>query len=113
MAPIKKLYYSIGEVSKLCDIEPHVLRYWETIFDSLKPAKNRAGKRMYTETDIKTIMELKVLIKDEKYSTAGAKKALDTRDRTPEEPAKAPLPLEVTRDLREMRIFLESLLRRL
>lgn len=113
MAPIKKLYYSIGEVSKLCDIEPHVLRYWETIFDSLKPAKNRAGKRMYTEADIKTIMELKVLIKDEKYSTAGAKKALDTRERAPEEPSKAPLPLDVTRDLREMRMFLESLLRRL
>jgi DNA-binding transcriptional MerR regulator len=113
MAPMKKLYYSIGEVSKICDIEPHVLRYWETIFDTLKPAKNRAGKRMYTETDIKTIMELKVLIKDEKYSTAGAKKALDTRDKKGDDTPKVALPLEVTRDLREMRIFLESLLRKI
>lgn len=110
---MKKLYYSIGEVSQICDIEPHVLRYWETIFDNLKPSKNRAGKRMYTEADIKTIMELKVLIKDEKYSTAGAKKALDTRERVVDDAPKVALPLEVTRDLREMKMFLESLLKRI
>lgn len=110
---MKKLYYSIGEVSQICDIEPHVLRYWETIFDNLKPSKNRAGKRMYTEADIKTIMELKVLIKDEKYSTAGAKKALDTRERVTDDAPKAALSLEVTRDLREMKMFLESLLKRI
>lgn len=113
MPPIKKLYYSIGEVSKLCDIEPHVLRYWETIFDTLKPAKNRAGKRMYTEADIKTIMELKVLIKDEKYSTAGAKKAMDAKDKTPDAHIPAVIPIEVQRDLREVRMFLESLLQRI
>jgi len=113
MPNIKKLYYSIGEVSQICDIEAHVLRYWETIFDTLKPSKNRAGKRMYTEADIKVIMELKVLIKDEKYSTAGAKKALNTRDKASVPVEKDPLPLEVTRDLREMKIFLESLLRRI
>jgi DNA-binding transcriptional MerR regulator len=110
---MKKLYYSIGEVSQICDIEAHVLRYWETIFDNLKPSKNRAGKRMYTEADIKTIMELKVLIKDEKYSTAGAKRALDTRDKVVDTAPKLPLPLDVTRDLREMKIFLESLLKRI
>ena len=110
---MKKLYYSIGEVSQICDIEPHVLRYWETIFDNLKPSKNRAGKRMYTEADISTIMELKVLIKDEKYSTAGAKKALDTREKTVEEAQKTTLSLELTRDLRETKIFLQSLLKRI
>jgi DNA-binding transcriptional MerR regulator len=113
MSKIKKLYYSIGEVSQICDIEAHVLRYWETIFDTLKPTKNRAGKRMYTEADIKVIMELKVLIKDEKYSTAGAKKALNTRDKSSQAPSKDPLPLDVSRDLREVKIFLESLLQRI
>jgi DNA-binding transcriptional MerR regulator len=113
MSKIKKLYYSIGEVSQICDIEAHVLRYWETIFDNLKPSKNRAGKRMYTEADIKVIMELKVLIKDEKYSTAGAKKALNTREKVPTTSEKEPLPLDVTRDLREMKLFLESLLQRI
>lgn len=68
---------------------------------------------MYTEADIKTIMELKVLIKDEKYSTAGAKKALDTRERVTDDAPKAALSLEVTRDLREMKMFLESLLKRI
>jgi DNA-binding transcriptional MerR regulator len=110
---MKKLYYSIGEVSQICDIEAHVLRYWETIFDNLKPSKNRAGKRTYTEADIKTIMELKVLIIDEKYSTAGAKKALDTRDKMVGDIQKLPLSLEVIRDLRETKIFLESLLKRI
>lgn len=110
---MKKLYYSIGEVSQICDIEAHVLRYWETIFDNLKPSKNRAGKRTYTEADIKTIMELKVLIIDEKYSTAGAKKALDTRDKMVGDIQKLPLSLEVVRDLRETKIFLESLLKRI
>lgn len=110
---MKKLYYSIGEVSQICDIEAHVLRYWETIFDNLKPSKNRAGKRTYTEADIKTIMELKVLIIDEKYSTAGAKKVLDTRDKMVGDIQKLPLSLEVIRDLRETKIFLESLLKRI
>lgn len=110
---MKKLYYSIGEVSQICDIEAHVLRYWETIFDNLKPSKNRAGKRTYTEADIKTIMELKVLIIDEKYSTAGAKKALDTRDKMVGDIQKLPLSLEVIRDLRETKNFLESLLKRI
>lgn len=90
-----------------------MLRYWETIFDNLKPSKNRAGKRTYTEADIKTIMELKVLIIDEKYSTAGAKKALDTRDKMVGDIQKLPLSLEVIRDLRETKIFLESLLKRI
>lgn len=90
-----------------------MLRYWETIFDNLKPSKNRAGKRTYTEADIKTIMELKVLIIDEKYSTAGAKKALDTRDKMVGDIQKLPLSFEVIRDLRETKIFLESLLKRI
>ncbi len=113
MAPIKKLYYSIGEVSKICDVEPHVLRYWESIFDTLKPAKNRAGKRMYNQEDLKTIMELKMLIQEEKYSTAGAKKALTTRDKALEDPSRTTPSIELTRDLRELRLFLVSLLDRL
>jgi DNA-binding transcriptional MerR regulator len=113
MAPIKKLYYSIGEVSKICDVEPHVLRYWESIFETLKPAKNRAGKRMYNQEDLKTIMELKMLIKEEKYSTAGAKKALDTRDKGWDEASRINLSIELTRDLRELRLFLVSLLDRM
>ena len=56
---IKKLYYSISEVSKITDIEQYVLRYWETEFEELNPQKNRAGNRIYTNKDIRLILYIK------------------------------------------------------
>jgi DNA-binding transcriptional MerR regulator len=73
---IRKLYYSISEVSKITGLEQYVLRYWETEFDELKPAKNRAGNRIYTNKDIKLIMHLKQLLRDEKYTIEGAKQVM-------------------------------------
>ncbi|MBZ0178577.1 MAG: MerR family transcriptional regulator [Melioribacteraceae bacterium] len=73
---LKKLYYSISEVSKLTDLEQYILRYWETEFDQLKPAKNRAGNRIYTSKDIKIILQIKHLLRKEKYTIEGAKKIL-------------------------------------
>jgi len=73
---IKKLYYSISEVSKITNIEQYVLRYWETEFEQLKPAKNLAGNRIYTNKDIKLILYIKRLLKEEKYTIEGAKKLL-------------------------------------
>ncbi|MBI9072120.1 MAG: MerR family transcriptional regulator [Melioribacteraceae bacterium] len=73
---LKKLYYSISEVSKLTDLEQYILRYWETEFDQLKPSKNRAGNRIYTNKDIKLILQIKKLLRDEKYTIEGAKKIL-------------------------------------
>lgn len=73
---MKKLYYSISEVSKITDLEQYVLRYWETEFDLLKPAKNLAGNRIYTNKDIKLILYIKRLLRDEKYTIEGAKKLL-------------------------------------
>jgi DNA-binding transcriptional MerR regulator len=74
---LKKLYYSISEVSKLTDLEQYILRYWETEFDQLKPSKNRAGNRIYTNKDIKMILLIKNLLREEKYTIEGAKKILD------------------------------------
>ena len=74
---IKKLYYSISEVSKITDIEQYVLRYWETEFEQLKPQKNRAGNRIYTNKDIQLIMYIKELLRDKKYTIEGAKKILE------------------------------------
>lgn len=104
---MKKLYYSIGEVSEITSIESHVLRYWETIFDELSPRKNRAGNRTYREQDIAVILRLKELIQDKKYSTAGAKKVMNQNT----EPADngTPLTPEVKRDLNEIRVFLTKL----
>jgi DNA-binding transcriptional MerR regulator len=73
---LKKLYYSISEVSKLTDLEQYILRYWETEFEQLKPSKNRAGNRIYTNKDIKMILLIKKLLREEKYTIEGAKKIL-------------------------------------
>ena len=74
---IKKLYYSISEVSKITDIEQYVLRYWETEFEELKPQKNRAGNRIYTNKDIQLILYIKELLREKKYTIEGAKKILE------------------------------------
>lgn len=101
---IKKLYYSIGEVSEMTDLEPHVLRYWESEFDQLKPRKNRAGRRVYTDEDIKMVQRVQHLLKEDKYTIEGAKQVLEREEGG-----------EITwsehrRDLVELRGFLEDLL---
>jgi len=77
---MKKLYYSISEVSRITDLEQYVLRYWETEFEQLKPAKNSSGNRIYTNKDIKLILLIKKLLKEEKYTIEGAKKILKNFD---------------------------------
>ena len=59
---MKKLYYSISEVSKLAEVEQYILRYWESEFEQLRPSKNRAGNRVYTNEDIKLIFKIKKLL---------------------------------------------------
>ena len=73
---IKKLYYSISEVSKITDLEQYVLRYWESEFEQLKPAKNRAGNRIYTNKDIKLILYIRQLLREERYTIEAAKQEL-------------------------------------
>jgi DNA-binding transcriptional MerR regulator len=75
---IKKLYYSISEVSKITDLEQYVLRYWESEFELLKPAKNRAGNRIYTNKEIKLILYIKKLLRDERYTIEGAKQVIQS-----------------------------------
>ena len=106
---MKKLYYSIGEVSELTGLEAHVLRYWETVFKELRPKKTRAGHRVYKESDITTILKIKELIQEKKYSTEGAKKILKEGD----EGLKDELPAELKKDLHEIRHFLNSMLEKL
>ncbi len=74
---IKKLYYSIGEVSEITGIKPYVLRYWQTEFKQLNPPKNRAGNRTYRQKDIELIQQIKSLLYDQKYTIEGARKYLD------------------------------------
>ena len=76
----KKLYYKIGEACKSLDIQPYVLRYWETEFPALKPNKSKSGQRVYSEQDLVVIRRIKELLYDEGYTIAGAKKKLDSED---------------------------------
>ncbi len=73
---IKKLYYSIGEVSDLTGLKQYVLRYWETEFPHLKPNKNTAGNRIYRQNDIDNLVEIKKLLHEEKFTIKGAKQYL-------------------------------------
>ncbi len=76
----KRVYYSIGEVCDLTGLKPHVLRYWETQFDVLRPTKNRAGNRVYRPKDIELILLVKNLLYQQKYTIEGAnQKLLDMR----------------------------------
>lgn len=77
---IKKLYYSISEVSKITSLKPYVLRYWETEFPELKPAKNRAGNRIYRSVDINLILLIKKLLYTDKYTIEGARQKLKEID---------------------------------
>ena len=73
----KRLYYKIGEACRLLDIQPYVLRYWETEFPALSPAKSRSGQRVYNEKELAIIRRIKELLYDEGYTIAGAKKKLE------------------------------------
>ena len=74
---MKKLYYSISEVSKMVDLEQYVLRYWEREFSQLRPQKNRAGNRIYTEKDIEIIKLIKRLTREDRYTISGARQVLE------------------------------------
>ena len=81
MAPtIKKLYYSISEVSEITKLKAYVLRYWETEFGQLNPPKNRAGNRTYRQKDIEIILKIKDLLYDKKYTIDGARNILKGKD---------------------------------
>ena len=91
----KKLYYKIGEACKSLDIQPYVLRYWETEFAALKPNKSKSGQRVYSEQDLAVIRRIKELLYDEGYTIAGAKKKLDGEDLAAlQSAAAAPVPKE-------------------
>src|SRR5437868_5324010 len=75
---IKKLYYSISEVSKMLGLEQYVLRYWETEFEQLRPQKNRAGNRIYTEKDIEVVKMIKRLTREDRYTIEGARQVMNS-----------------------------------
>jgi len=71
-----KLFYKIGEVSKIVGVEPYVLRYWETEFSFLKPRKNKSGQRVYIKKDVELLLSIKRLLYKERYTIEGVRKRL-------------------------------------
>ena len=82
-----KLYFRIGEVSRLAGIKPYVLRFWETEFSSLGPKKSGKGHRLYRRKDVELVLEIKRLLYDKRFTIEGARKHLESRVR--EVPSKA------------------------
>jgi len=71
-----KRYFTIGEVSQLCDVKPHVLRYWEQEFPQLKPVKRRGNRRYYQRQDVIVIRQIRSLLYDQGFTIGGARQRL-------------------------------------
>ena len=76
-----KLYFRIGEVSRLAGIKPYVLRFWETEFPFLGPKKSTTGQRMYRRKDVELVLEIKRLLYGERFTIEGARNLLDARSK--------------------------------
>lgn len=77
----EKIYFKIGEVCELLDVQAHVLRYWETEFSMLSPQKNKSGQRSYRRRDVEIALRIKQLLYNEMFTIAGARKKLQAEQR--------------------------------
>jgi DNA-binding transcriptional MerR regulator len=105
-------FFSIGEVCALTDLKPHVLRYWESQFRFLNPAKNRSGNRVYQRKEIELIMLVKHLLYSEKYTIDGARQKVDEHRRGGDlrTAARAALDAEMVESLEEdLKVILRTL----
>ncbi|MBL4819013.1 MAG: MerR family transcriptional regulator [Deltaproteobacteria bacterium] len=78
-----KKYFKIGETSSLLGVKPHVLRYWESEFPQIRPFKSKTGQRLYKRSDLEALARIQKLLYKERFTIAGAKKALKMPDITP------------------------------
>ena len=103
-----KRYFTIGEVSELCGVKPHVLRYWEQEFTQLKPVKRRGNRRYYQHHEVLLIRRIRELLYEQGFTISGARNKLDTRPSVPDIPL-ALLPA-LGNDLSALRVELEGIL---
>ena len=106
-----KLYYRIGEVSEIVGVEPHVLRYWETEFRSIRPQKSRKGQRIYSRRDVDKLLKVKDLLYSHGFTIAGARKRLREGGAEPVAAAIAPAPPIVERPGARLRVALGEIRR--
>jgi DNA-binding transcriptional MerR regulator len=99
----KKLYYTIGEVAKMFDVNTSLIRFWENEFDIIKPQKNKKGNRLFTQKDIDNFHIIFHLVKEKGYTLQGAKEALSMQKEELENN------IEVIKRLKSVRTFLLEL----
>src|SRR6476661_7820894 len=106
----EKLYFRIGEVSRLCHLPAYVLRFWETEFPQLKPVKSNTGQRMYRRKDVESVLKIKQLLYEEGFTIAGARQHLKTDGKGDKKQAPLPFPMRSQADLRHIRQGLSEIL---
>lgn len=106
-----KLYFRIGEVSRLCRLPAYVLRFWETEFPQLKPVKSSTGQRMYRQRDVENVLHIKKLLYDEGFTIAGARQQLKEEAKPVKRQSGLPFPRKSSSDgLKKVRQGLQEIL---
>lgn len=97
-----KRYFTIGEVSELCVVKPHVLRYWEQEFSQLKPVKRRGNRRYYQRQDVLMIRQIRSLLYDQGYTIGGARQQLTGDDAKEDASKSSQLVKQMVSELEEL-----------
>ena len=105
-----KLYFRIGEVSRLCGLPSYVLRFWETEFNQLKPSKSGTGQRMYRKIDVENVLRIKKLLYDQGFTIAGARQQLRAETKRKQSPLPFAVPNPGRGELKQVRQGLREIL---
>ena len=105
-----KLYFRIGEVSRLCGLPSYVLRFWETEFPQLKPSKSSTGQRMYRRLDVENVLRIKKLLYEEGFTIAGARQVLRAETKKKQTPLPFTAPETNVAHLKQVRQGLKEIL---
>jgi DNA-binding transcriptional MerR regulator len=106
----EKLYFRIGEVSRLCHLPAYVLRFWETEFPQLKPVKSNTGQRMYRRKDVESVLRIKQLLYTEGFTIPGARQHLRSEVKSDKKQDPLPFPARSSSDLKYIRQGLRDIL---
>ena len=106
----EKLYFRIGEVSRLCQLPAYVLRFWETEFPQLKPVKSSTGQRMYRRKDVESILRIKQLLYEQGFTISGARQHLRSETKSDTTQAAIPFPAHSATELKHIRQGLREIL---
>src|SRR5438105_15842232 len=105
-----RLYFRIGEVSRLCGLPSYVLRFWETEFNQLKPSKSGTGQRMYRKIDVENVLRIKKLLYDQGFTIAGARQQLRAETKRKQSPLPFAVPTPARGELKQVRQGLREIL---